>query len=277
VSAPLRQSWSEDGLPEDRTVLITGASGGIGSELAKLFCAEGLETVLVARNGPKLEQLARELERRHDVRSTPLPIDLCAPGAPERLFAEVKGRGMSVDILVNNAALMEFGAFQDAEHEALLDMTRLNVGATTALTHLFLPGMIERGSGRIMNVGSVGAFMPMPSMAVYAATKAFLLSFSEALSEELEGTGVSVTAFCAGFTRTHMLDKIEGVESWMERLPPGVVMEPAWMAEHAYAACMARDTVRVPGAMNKLTMMLLGLTPRWVLRKLGGVIGRRVM
>ncbi len=259
------------------TVLITGASGGIGCELSKVFAANGFDLVLVARGISKLESLAKDLESQHGVTATPIAIDLGEAGAPERLYGEVAERGITVDVLVNNAALMEFGAFREAELDRLRSMTRVNVGATMALTHLFLAPMLERRSGRILNVGSIGAFMPMPSMAVYAGTKAFLLSLSEALSEELMGTGVTVTAFCAGFTRTPMLDGIGGIEEWMDKLPKGTVMDPVRVAEEAYAACMERAVIRVPGTVNSLTTTLLGLQPRWLVRKLGGFIGRKVM
>ncbi len=260
-----------------KTALITGASGGIGEELARVFAESGRDLVIAARSGAKLEALAEELERAHGVRVTPIPIDLIEPTAPEKLFDHVTSRGIEVDILVNNAALMVFGAFKDASRERLRDMTRLNVGATMALTHLFLAPMIERDQGHIMNIASIGAFLPMPSMAVYAATKSFLLSFSEALSEELEGSGVSVTAFCAGFTRTPMLGKIEGVDDLMEQLPASAVMDPKRVAREAFEACMTKAVVRIPGKVNNLVMTLFGIPPRWAVRKVGGVIGRRVM
>lgn len=262
---------------ERGTALVTGASGGIGSELSKVFAAKGFDLVLVARRAANLESLAADLESRYGVTATPIAIDLGQAGAPERLFNEVTGHHIGVDVLVNNAALMEFGAFREAKLDRLRSMTRVNVGATMALSHLFLGPMLERGSGRILNVGSIGAFIPMPSMAVYAGTKAFLLSLTEALSEELAGTGVTVTAFCAGFTRTPMLDGIAGIEEWMAKLPEGAVMEPKLAAEEAYAACMERAVIRVPGTVNNLTMTFLGLQPRWLVRKLGGFIGRKVM
>jgi len=262
---------------EGKTALITGASAGIGLELARVFASHAFNLVLVARTEASLQALADEITRERGVRADVVPMDLLSPDAPRRLFDEVASRGIPIEILVNNAGIMEFGAMRTMSLDQLLAMVNLNAGVTTAMTSLFLEPMVEGGGGRIMNVGSVGAFQPMPSMAVYAATKAFILSLSEALSEELKGTGVTITAFCPGFTSTHMLDKIEGVESFMERLPSSSVMAPDEVAREGYRACMDAVPVKVPGVSNQLTMRLLGLQPRWLVRSLGGFIGRRVL
>ena len=262
---------------EGKTALITGASSGIGLELARVFASHAFDLVLVARTETALHTLADEITEECGVRAHVVPMDLLAPDAPRRLFDEVASRGIPIEVLVNNAGIMEFGALRAMSVEQLLAMVNLNVGVTTVMTRLFLEPMVEGGGGRIMNVGSVGAFQPMPSMAVYAATKAFILSLSEALSEELKGTGVTVTAFCPGFTSTHMLDNIEGVQSVMERLPPGAVMEPDEVAREGYRACMDAVPVKVAGVSNQLTVRLLGWQPRWLVRSLGGLIGRRVL
>ncbi len=255
-----------------RTALVTGASAGIGRELAHVFAANGFDLVLVARTAVKLEALAAELGERHGVRADALPTDLLAPGAPQALFDEVAARGIQVEVLVNDAGRMSFGGFGEAELEQLLDMIRLNAVASTALTRLFVAPMLEARRGRVLNVGSIGAFLSLPSLAVYAATKAFILSLSESLAEELRGTGVTVTALCPGFTATEMLHEIGGLEERMRKLPGAFVMEPREVAEAGYRACMAGDVVWVPGALNRLAIGVLGWQPRWLVRRLGGLL-----
>jgi hypothetical protein len=257
-----------------RTVVVTGASEGIGRELARVFASRGFDVVAVARRAALLESLAEELAERHRVRAFPVATDLAEPGAPQLLFERTQQLGLHVDTLVNNAGLMEFGAFAKTPLDRLLAMPALNATALVALTRLFLPPMLAARHGRILNLGSTGSFAPMPSLAVYAATKAFILSLSEALSEELAGTGVSVTCCCPGFTETHMANQIDGVEKLKGVAP---LLDPAKVALDAYQACMRGAVVRVPGVANQLLIHALGLPPRGVVRWLGGAIGRRAM
>jgi short-subunit dehydrogenase len=258
-----------------KTVLVTGASAGIGRELARVFASHAFDLVLVARTASKLEELASELRERCGVQVTPLPTDLLEPGAPQALFEELRKRGIAIEVLVNDAGTLESGSMMEMPPERLLDMVNLNVAALTLMTRLFVEPMIEGGGGRVLNVGSIVGFQPAPSMAVYGATKAYILSLSEALSEELRDTGVSVTALCPGFTTTQMADKIKGVEALKERAPAAMMMAPADVAREGYEACMAGEAIRVPGLPNQIALRILGIQPRWLLRTLGGFIARR--
>jgi short-subunit dehydrogenase len=257
-----------------QTALVTGASEGIGRELARVFASRGHDVALVARRAPLLEALADELAARHGVRAVPIACDLTKPDAPQRVFERTQQLGLQVRTLVNNAGLMEFGAFATTPLERLTAMPALNAGALVALTRLYLGPMLEARCGRILNLGSTGSFAPMPSLAVYAATKAFILSLSEALSEELQGSGVTVTCCCPGFTETQMASQIDGVERLKGVAP---LMDPAEVAQDAYQACMRGEVVRVPGVANQLLIRALALPPRSVVRWLGGAIGRRAM
>ncbi len=185
-----------------RTALVTGASSGIGLELAKRFAADGFDLVLVARTGAALEELAQHVEERHGVRAHVAPMDLTHAEAPELLTSELRSRGIAVDALVNSAGFNQYGAFAEADERRMLELLHVNVDGLTHLTRLLLPGMIERGWGRIVNLASNAAFQPGPLMAVYYASKAYVLSLSIALAEELRGTGVKVTALCPGPTAT---------------------------------------------------------------------------
>jgi short-subunit dehydrogenase len=257
-----------------KTALVTGASDGIGRELARVFASRGFALVLVARRAALLAALADEITARDGVRAVPIAMDLTEPDAPQQLFEHTQHQRIHVDTLVNNAGLMEFGAFATTPLDRLRAMTALNTSALMALTRVFLGPMLEAHQGRILNLGSTASFAPMPSLAVYAATKAFILSFSEALSEELQGTGVSVTCCCPGFTETHMANQIDGVEKLKGVAP---LMDPVEVARDAFQACMRGQVVHVPGVANQLLIRALALQPRTVVRWLGGAIGRRAM
>jgi short-subunit dehydrogenase len=259
---------------ETGAALVTGASEGIGREIARVFASERFDVVLVARSREKLEALASELASRHGVRAEAIALDLACADAPARLFADTQRRGIHVDVLVNNAGVLEFGSFVDTPLERLAKMLSLNVAASTCLTRLYLEPMIVARHGHLLNVASTGAFLPMPSLAAYAATNPYILSLSEALSEELQDTGVTVTVCCPGFTHTHMSDQIPGIEKLMGLAP---LWEPAEIARAAFDACIHDRVVSVPGLANKLALGVLGNSPRWLVRKLGGAIGRRVM
>src|SRR6267142_3603408 len=187
-------------MPGHKTALITGASFGIGQELARIFAREGYSLVLVARSGDKLRQLAAELEKANGTRSLILASDLSAPGSAAYLHDQTTRAEIDVDVLVNNAGFGQFGLFAENDLEECLQQIQLNITTLTHLTRLYLPEMVARKSGRILNVASTAAFQPGPLMAVYYATKAYVLSLSEALAEETRGTGVTVTALCPGPT-----------------------------------------------------------------------------
>jgi short-subunit dehydrogenase len=247
------------------TVLVTGASSGIGLELAKCFAAEGSRLVLVARNASALEKLAGELRRDYKVEATVLTADLSLPETPGKMFAELNGRGIVVDILVNNAGFGAHGLFSELPLQRQLEMIQVNVAALTELTGLFLPGMVERHLGGVLNVASVAGFVPGPGMVVYYATKAFVLSFSEALAGELAGTGVKVMALCPGPTETNF-GKVAHVND--ARLMRVARMSAREVALEGHRAFRGGRAVVVSGLRNRLLVLLVRLTPRLLVRKI---------
>ena len=241
------------------TALVTGASGGIGLELARLLAGDGHDIVLVARSADKLDGLAAELGSR---RTTVIAADLSQPGAVAAVHAQVP----DVDVLVNNAGVGDFGPFADADLDKTLGMIQLNVTALTELTHRYVGGMVERGRGRVLNVASTAAFQPGPLMAVYYATKAYVLSFSEALAEELRGTGVTVTAMCPGPTASGFQ---AGADMEASRLVRGRKLPTAAsVARSAHGAMLAGDVVHVPGVRNKVLATSVRFTPRPLMRRI---------
>ena len=253
-------------------VLITGASGGIGRELARVFAAEGHDVILVARNRAKLKELASELVDRFGVSAEPLPRDLQRPGAASALFASLDRRRVEVDILVNNAAVLQSGPFADMPLSDHLALMQLNIVVPTTLTHLFLGPMLDRGRGRILNVASIAAFQPLARLGVYAAAKAYLLHLTEALSEELRGTGVTATVLCPGFTDTEMMSR------WADsqRVPDFAVSAAADVARDGYRACMNGEPLYVSGATNQWITALVRYQPRWLVRAFSGMMARQV-
>lgn len=249
-----------------QTALITGASGGIGYELSKRFAADGYNLVLVARSGPKLAELAAQLQTRHGVTVTTLVHDLGDPAGPQAVFDAVQARHLTIDVLVNNAGYGLQGNFHAADLAAQLNMLQLNVVSLTHLTGLFLPGMVQRRRGKILNVGSTASFEPVPSMAVYAATKAYVLSFSEALAEELRDTGVSVTALCPGFTHTGFKERANLADDALLVRLGGMTAQT--VAETGYKALLRRSTLVVPGLFNKMLIFSVKLVPRSLVRRM---------
>jgi short-subunit dehydrogenase len=245
--------------PSPQTALITGASGGIGYELAKLFAQDRYNLVLVARSAETLNQLAAELQTQHGVRVTVAPVDLGEPSAPRFLFDQLRREGINVDILVNNAGFGTFGEFAQVPEKEILDQIQLNITALTRLTKLFIPPMLERRSGRIMNVASTAAFQPGPLMAVYYATKAYVLSFSEALANELRGSGVTVCCFCPGATNTGFA-KRAGIEG--SRLFKIGAMNVETVARDGYRGLIAGRTVVISGVRNWLVAESVRFAPR---------------
>ena len=251
--------------PNPETVLITGASSGIGLELAKCFAADGCRLILVARSQDALEKLAGDLRRKNHVEVIVLPGDLSQSETPSRIFNELTGRKISVDILVNNAGFGAIGPFDELPLERQLEMLQVNITALTALTGLFLPGMIKRRRGGILNVASLAGFVPGPGMAVYYATKAFVLSFTEALAGELEGTGLKVTALCPGPTATNF-GNVAGSKN--VKLIRTRRMTGEAVARAGHQAFRRGRVVAIPGSQGKLLVALARITPRTFVRKM---------
>lgn len=245
-----------------KTALITGASGGIGYELALLFAKDGFDCILVARSQDKLKALATHLETEFRVRTQVVARDLSKPNAVDEIYEEVTAASMQVDVLVNNAGFPVFGLFVETDLQAELEMLQVNVVALTALTKLFARGMVQRRSGRILNLASTAAFLPGPLMAVYYASKAYVLSFSEALANELRGTGVSITALCPGPTRTGFQKRGVMDDS---RLVQGQIADARSVALAGYRGLMAGKTIVIPGMTNKLVPWTARLSPRGML------------
>lgn len=246
--------------------LITGASSGIGAELARLLAAEQQTLVLVARRQEKLEALAAELKQKHGLTVHVLSADLEQPAAASRLLAQVTELGLSVDTLINNAGFGINAEFAEHTADRVTAMIQLNITALTELTHGVLPGMLQRQQGRIMNIASVAAFQPCPRFAEYGASKAYVLSFSEALAAEVASRGVKVTAVCPGATRTefHSVAHNDGVFAtrFMDTAE-------AVAAEGLRALNHGRRVV-VTGPMNKPLPLLVRLTPRRLVVWLAG-------
>jgi short-subunit dehydrogenase len=253
------------------TALITGASMGIGLELAKVFAENGHSLVLVARSEEKLKALAAEIEARHGVTVRVVPADLSGTEAADRVFETITSAGIVVDYLVNNAGFGTAGPFLDTEVGRELEMVRVNVLALTHLTHLFGRAMVARGArGGILNIASTAGFLPGPNMAVYYATKAYVVSFSEALAEELRSTGVVVTAYCPGPVATEFARTAGNAESVLFKR--FAVATPRSVAAGAYRALIKGRVVAVHGLLNWLGIESLRFSPRALVRRLVRVL-----
>lgn len=253
---------SSNGRP---TALITGASSGIGRALAENFAGDGHDLVLAARGVTRMQALADELNRRHGITATVLGADLETSDGATQLHAEVKRRGIVISALVNNAGYGGFGEFKDSALPTELAMMQLNMTTVVVLTKLFLPDLLAT-RGKVLNTASTAAFQPGPYMAVYYATKAFVLSFSEAIASELEGTGVSVTALCPGPTASGFQDKADMHASALvngKKLPTAQDV-----AAKGYRAMQRGQRVYIPGAMNRLMAQSVRFTPRRVVTSL---------
>jgi len=255
----------------DRAVIITGASGGIGLAFAEIFAREGWRPILVARSADKLASIADGLKLKNGVDTAVVALDLAQPGAAQRLFDAVSALGIEVDALVNNAGFATYGPFAEASIEDERQEMMLNMLTLTELTKLFLTPMLARKRGRVLNVASTAAFQPGPLMAVYYATKAYVLSFSEALAEELAGSGVTVTCFCPGATASGFQERAKMGEVALvkgRKLP-----DAASVASVGYRAMMAGKRLAIPGLANQL----LALTPRFTPRGLVLKVSRRLL
>jgi short-subunit dehydrogenase len=248
-----------------KTALITGASGGIGYELAKLFARERYNLVLVARSADKLTQIATELQA-YGITIKTIALDLAAPPAPKFLFDQLHGE--PIDILINNAGFGAFAEFSKMPENEIFGQIQLNITALTQLTRLFLPPMLTRHSGRIMNVASTAGFQPGPLMAVYYASKAYVISFSEAVANELQGSGVTMTCFCPGATHTGFAQRAGTEKSRLFKQFGAMSAEK--VALDGYRAVMEGRTLAISGAHN----WLLAQSTRFAPRKLLTAISR---
>ena len=249
--------------------LVTGASSGIGAELARQHAAHGGSLVLVARREERLRSLLDDLRDSYGTDGVVIAMDLAGAGAARELFDRLEARGIVVDILVNNAGFGGWGPFSGRPWVDDDAMIRLNVMALTELSRLFLPGMIDRGRGRILNVASVAGFVPGPLQAVYYATKAYVLSLSEALAVEISTSGVTVTALCPGPTASEFMDRahMEGV-----RLFRFGAATASSVARAGYRGMLKGRPVVVPGLANKILVQSLRVSPRALVRRLSGAL-----
>ncbi|MFA5117218.1 MAG: SDR family oxidoreductase [Candidatus Omnitrophota bacterium] len=250
---------------EGNYCLITGASSGIGYELAKLFAQDGYNLVLLSRREDKLKQLASALEKEFKIKTIILPRDLSVAGAAQEIYDLIKKRDVLISGLVNNAGFLVYGEFSRSAWEEEARMLQVNLTALVHLTKLFLPEMIHRGQGMILNVGSIGSFSPGPLNALYCATKSFVLSFSEALGEELKGSGVRVTALCPGGTKTEFAERADIGQTFIHTFG---VMSAGQVAAIGYQALMSGKRVCVPGLLNRMIVFLIRFSPRGLVARM---------
>lgn len=244
------------------TALVTGASSGIGSDIARELAKRGHAVTLVARRKDRLDALAEELTAQHGVHADTIACDLSSGAARGRMIATANRRKREVEILVNNAGFGTAGRFQELDPETELSMVRTNVEAVVHLCATFIPGMVERGRGAVLNVASLAAFMPVPRQASYGATKAFVLNFSDAVSADLHGTGVTVTSLCPGPVPTEFGEVADVDEKLMDI--PGVSVSPEDTAAAAVDGLEKGRRVVLPGAATKASALAGRLTPRFV-------------
>ena len=248
-------------MPDRRPLaLVTGASMGLGAEFARLLASEGYDLVLTARSGDKLTSLKKEVEGLHGIRAHIVVQDLADPRAPLAIYDQVRATGLEVDVLVNNAGFGMYGLFYQSDLQTELDMIQVNITALVHLTKLFVRDMVAKKRGRVLNVASTAAFLPGPLQPVYYASKAFVLSFTEAIGNELHGTGVTATALCPGPTPTEFqtranVGRVRGLRLMM-RVNPDVVVRAG------YKGMIKGKPVVVPGALNNVIIFLLRLFPR---------------
>ena len=242
----------------DRWALVTGASSGIGAAFARLLAARGMHLVLAARREEPMRELAAELFTRHGTRSEVVATDLAQPADIARLVDEIDAKGIEIEMLVNNAGFGVVGDVPNTSRDAVLDLVAVNVAAVTDLTFRFLPRMIERKHGGVINVSSVAGFQPVAYMSAYAASKAYVLHFSEALWAEARDHGVTVLALCPGVTRTGFFD-VAGVPGWLKKTS---VLEPDQVARAGLKAFEKGRNYVVPGWKNYILSLLVRLAPR---------------
>ena len=252
--------------------LVTGASSGIGYELAKLFAKDGKNIVVVARSKDQLEALKAEMEKRHGTNVIVLPKDLSDPKAPQVIFSDLEKKNVNVDVLVNNAGLAVYGKFAATDWDKEAGMIQVNITTLTNLTKLFLNKMLENESGKILNISSVAGLLPSPCLSVYGATKSYVLSFSEALANEVRGSGVTVTCFCPGNTKTLFWERANAEDSKAHRRQ-FLFMDAPTVAGFAYKALAKNKTTVVAGLTMSLAMMFATrLLPRGLAIRMSGIM-----
>ncbi|MDA1185431.1 MAG: SDR family oxidoreductase [Acidobacteria bacterium] len=258
-----------------RTALVTGASSGIGEAFADLLAAEGFALVITARREARLTTAATRLRQQHGVRVDVIVADLSERDAPERLCEEIGRRGLTVDFIVNNAGYGVPGTFTASPWERQAAQLQVMVVALAELTHRLLPGMVERGYGRVINVASLAALVPAPAgHTLYAATKSFVVKFSESLAGEVAASGVHVTALCPGFTRSEFHD-VTGTRAMVRELPSWLWMNAEDVAREGFDAVMAGQPAHVTGRVNRAIATLARYTPQWLLVTIGRRTARR--
>lgn len=256
-----------------KTALITGASSGIGASFAHALAVQGSDLILVARSEDKLQSLARELRTAHQRRVEVIAADLSAPSPGARVASGVAKLGMNVDLLINNAGFGAAGAFHKVTPQRHQEMIALNMSAVVDLTHAFLPGMVQRGAGGIINLASAAAFQPIPFMSVYAASKAFVLALSEGLNVEYRNKGIRVVAVCPGPVNTPFFEATGSAEL-RARIPVAMMMTADAVVRDALKALKSGRAVVVPGSLNKLMTTFPRFVPRdWVAKAVGRSFG----
>jgi short-subunit dehydrogenase len=243
------------------TALVTGASSGIGAAIARELASRGHGVTLVARREDRLRELAAELSAQHDVRAETIGSDLSDASVRGRLVGEIDRLGLDVEVLVNNAGFGAYGEFARIARAPQIEMVRVNVEAVVDLAARFLPTMVERGRGALINVASTAAFQPLPGAATYAATKAFVLSHGDALHQELKGSGVTVTTVCPGPVRTEFTE-VAGIAESEEATPGAIWMSAEEVARHAVEAAERGRRIAVPGMINQAGALVGQHTPR---------------
>jgi short-subunit dehydrogenase len=246
----------------NKTALITGASSGIGYELTKLFAKDFYNLILVARNTDKLKEIQKDLNKKYNIDIIIITKDLSVPNAAVEIFNEIEKKQIVINILVNDAGIGSFGIFNNESMLKISQMIQVNITVLTELTRLFLKGMVERKQGKILNVSSLAAFEPGPYMAVYYATKAYVQSFSEAITNELKETGVTVTTLCPGPTKTGFQNKVGSENSNLEKLK--LLSSSKKVAEYAYKSLLAGKEVAIPGFLNASLVNASYIIPRKV-------------
>ena len=244
---------------EKKTALVTGASSGFGQEFVKLFAQDGYNLIMVARHEDDLQEVAQQLENDYSGCETwVIAKDLSQPQAAQELYEEVKQKGVTVQALVNDAGFGEHGLFAESDFKKELAMIQLNVVSLVTLTKLFMRDMLECREGKILQLASTASFMPIPKLSVYAATKAFVLSFSEAVAYELKDTGVTMTALCPGASDTEFFERADAEGANITESP---LSDPAEVAKDGYEAMMKGETRVISGAMNKTQVYLSNIVP----------------
>lgn len=260
---------------QGKTALVTGASSGIGKAFAELLAAKGYALVLAARRLDRLDALAAELSRQHGIAAQTIAVDLASPDASQQIVATLAARGLIVDLLVNNAGYGQPGSYVTVPWTDHQRFMQVMVTAVLDLTYRLLPGMIDRGWGRVINVASVAGMVPSPAgHTLYGASKAFVIRFSEALNAENQSRGVNVTALCPGFTWSEFHD-VTGTRDKMNQMPGFLWLQAADVVREGYDAVMSGRSVVVNGRIYRLLVWLTGALPRSLSGIVSGAAGRR--